>query len=105
MPPRTVLAAVIAALLALPAAAHAAYPGANGKIAFERAGQIWTINPDGTGETQLTTGPFPSSEPDWSPDGSRIAYTHVYTSCPGGSCREIRIMNADGSGDHRVFPS
>ena len=58
LPSKIAIAALIGAVVALPGAAHAAYPGANGKIAFERAGQIWTINPDGTGETQLTTGPF-----------------------------------------------
>jgi Tol biopolymer transport system component len=98
LPPTTVLAAVITALLALPVAAQAAYPGGNGKVAFARAGQIWTINPNGSGATQLTTGASPSTEPEWSPDGTRIAYTRTT-----GGLRELRVMNGDGTGDHHVY--
>jgi hypothetical protein len=43
---RPVMAAVAMVLL-VPAAAQAAYPGANGKIAFVRGDDIWTMNPDG----------------------------------------------------------
>ena len=46
--------AIVVALLLVPATGHAAFPGANGKIAFERAGDIWTMNPDGTGQVNLT---------------------------------------------------
>ena len=38
---------VLALMLALPAAAQATFPGENGKIAFVRGGDIWTMNPDG----------------------------------------------------------
>jgi hypothetical protein len=34
-------------LVALPLPAEAAFPGKNGKIAFVRGGDIWTVNPDG----------------------------------------------------------
>jgi TolB protein len=55
-------------------AAHAAFPGANGKIAFVSGGHAWTIDPDGSGETAL---PPPARGPlagylQWSPDGSRL---------------------------------
>jgi hypothetical protein len=54
---------VIAALgtaLVLAAPGYAAFPGLNGKIAFERPGtsiqnRLLTINPDGTGEAVLPT--------------------------------------------------
>ena len=96
-------AAVALALVALPASAQAAYPGSNGKLAFVRDNQIWTINANGTGETQLTSGTASSTEPDWSPDGARILYARR-TSC-GTNCSigEVRVMNADGSGDTHVF--
>jgi Tol biopolymer transport system component len=43
-------------------------------IAFiSNDGNIWTINPDGTGEQKLTEGGG-YSEPIWSPDGSKIAF-------------------------------
>ena len=96
-------AAVALALVALPASAQAAYPGSNGKLAFVRDNQIWTINANGSGETQLTSGTASSTEPDWSPDGARILYARR-TSC-GTNCSigEVRVMNADGSGDTHVF--
>jgi hypothetical protein len=84
-------------LLALPTASEAAYPGGNGKIAFERGGQIWSMNPDGTGAVQLTTDAARSSEPEWSPNGKQIAYTRG-----AEGSREVHVMNADGTGD-RMF--
>ena len=50
------IACLAAMLLVPPAAAQAAYPGTNGKLAFVRDGHIWTMNADGTGAAQLTTG-------------------------------------------------
>jgi hypothetical protein len=44
--------AVSFALAPLPA--HAAFPGANGKIAFNKSDGIYSVNPDGTGLTKLT---------------------------------------------------
>jgi Tol biopolymer transport system component len=83
--------------------AGAAFPGQNGKIAFnaplpggigfER--RIDTVNPDGTGRVQLTATPVDDFEPAWSPNGQRIVY----------ACRdipnvetEICVINADGTG-------
>jgi hypothetical protein len=59
----------------MPATAHATFPGANGKIAFERGGDIYTMNPDGSDPTVLV----PKSTlggctiPRWSPDGQKLA--------------------------------
>ena len=95
------IAVAIAALAALlPASASAAYPGSNGRLVFERDGQIWTSNADGTGAVQLTTSPTDfSSEPEWSPDGTKIAYKSG--SAPP-QIQRVRIMNADGSGDTTI---
>ena len=57
---------------------------------------LWTIDADGTGLTPIgsdTGGPGRDKEADWSPDGSRIVYTHLE---PG--VNSLRVMNADGSG-------
>ena len=105
--------ALLVALVAVPSPAEAAYPGSNGKIVFERHVfepvdgqdiQIWTMNADGTGQTQLTTGDDLAFEPEWSPDGTKIAYTRR----PLGADHEqrhVRVMNADGTGDHQAIPA
>lgn len=61
-----------------------------GQIAFVRDGRIYRANTDGTGLVQLSAGPA-DSEPAWSPDGSRIAFTR------GGEAAGIYVMTADGA--------
>ncbi len=91
--------ALLVALASVPSPAEAAYPGSNGKVAFVRANQIWTVNADGTGEVQLTSAVAPSADPQWSPNGTRILYTRGSIDGP-----EVRVMNADGTGDTQVSP-
>ena len=80
------------------------FPGQNGKIVFNSRvnvgvgkGEIFVMNPDGTGRTQLTSNTTDDTSPRWSPDGSRI----VFTSERDGNY-EIYIMSADGSGQTRL---
>ncbi len=75
---------------------------ASGKIAFDNggptAGDIFVINPDGTGLEQLTNSPAARNiRPDWSPDGRQIAFV----SRRDGN-DEIYVMNADGSDPTRI---
>ena len=67
------LAFVAMLMLALSVArsAGAAFPGSNGKIAFERNGQIYVMAADGSGQTNLSAATASESEPAWSPDGSK----------------------------------
>ncbi len=91
-------------ILLSPQGVLAAFPGANGKIAFDsdRDGnrEIYVMNADGTGLTRLTSGPAFDAEPAWSPDGTKIAFT----SDRAGS-RGIYLMNADGTGVMQITDS
>lgn len=94
-----------ALVLAATAPAGATLPGENGKIAFvsERdspAGEIYTMNPDGSAVTRLTTNPQADRAPMWSPGGERIAYFEGE-----GDATELRVMDADGSGAHVALPN
>ncbi len=64
--------------------------------------EIWLMNADGSGRRRLARGLSPA----WSPDGSKIAYASPGDIlCPPGRgprCTGLSIMNADGSGQHRV---
>src|SRR5713226_9724202 len=84
---------IFVAIAFVPSAAHAAFPGDNGKIAFARTGDIWVMNPDGSGQTDLTPGGAPASFPAWSADGTRLAFVRAL-----GGHNQIFVMNADGTG-------
>jgi Tol biopolymer transport system component len=91
---------VALALSLLPAIAGGVAPTpGNGRIAFDdwQTGQIYTVNPDGTGLVQLTdTGPNRwAGDPSWSPDGSHI----VFEQQAHGRVL-LWMMNADGSDKH-----
>lgn len=60
-------------------------------------GQVWRINADGTGRTQLTHAPIPShnDDPAWSPDGTKVLFT-----TDRNQRIETWMMDADGSNAH-----
>jgi Tol biopolymer transport system component len=83
-------------VVALASPAQATFPGANGRIAFSTDfsddPQIFTVNSNGSGETQITFDDSGhASAPDWSPDGTQIAFQGDLT----GEW-EIYVMDADG---------
>ena len=62
---------------------------------------IYKFNSDGTGLTRLTTtANVFDSEPSWSPDGSKIAFTRIYRT--QNYRNELWLMNADGSNQHYI---
>jgi Tol biopolymer transport system component len=89
IPALAVVASVVAQLM-LAARVEAVFSGANGRIAFGAEGDIYTVRPDGTGPKLVTSGR--SFDPQWSPDGKRIAFLTVRD-----GYFDIHLMNEDGS--------
>jgi hypothetical protein len=85
-------ASVVGAIALTAVPASASYLGSEGRIAFVRHGDIYSISPSGTGLRLLASG-GQDSGPRWSPDGRQLAYVD------GGN---LWIMNADGSHKHEV---
>jgi TolB protein len=96
---------LVLASIGLAAPANAALPGANGRIAFERfaggADNLFTMQSDGSDVQQLTHfTDRAANRPAWSPDGTMVAFDEL--NIAKGS-RQIYVINADGTGHHRVF--
>jgi Tol biopolymer transport system component len=71
-----------------------------GYVNMESTWSIYTMNGDGSQLTRLTDAEGVwDSEPAWSPDGSRIAFTR---NDPQTLHHELWIMNADGSGQRAI---
>jgi len=87
--------------------AGAAFPGRNGLIAFWGGDgvnnpQIYTMNPDGTGITNLSGSPGTfDALPRWSPDGTKL----VFSRTDGQTPLNLYRMNADGSNVVRLTNS
>jgi Tol biopolymer transport system component len=62
------------------------------------------MNADGTDLKQLTNNDAADRDPDWSPDGNKIAFYSMRDVIPGyeGPPPEIYVMNADGSQQTRI---
>ncbi len=84
---------------------------ANGKIVFARGalgshGQLWTVNPDGSGLGRLTDLPGVSLYPSWSPDGKKLVFADVARFArpqnPPSWLWSLYVINEDGTGLHRL---
>jgi TolB protein len=102
----TAVAVAAASVLAAGFSAGAMAPGANGQIVFRRylptkqpTSALFVVNPDGTGERQLTrpTTGVADNHPSWSPHASKIAFER----CRKDHC-EVWTVEADGAGLRRL---
>jgi hypothetical protein len=102
------LMALIATLLLaglLGGPASAAYPGANGKIAYESNdgvdSEIFVMNADGSAQTNLTNDAESVNDrnPAWSPNGAKIAFARA-----SEGHINIYVMNGDGSAQVNLTP-
>jgi TolB protein len=66
---------------------------------------VYVINADGTGQQRLSPTPGMDVTPSWSPDGTQIVYVHLLQAPQPNQppMTDIRIMNADGTGDHAIL--
>jgi TolB protein len=83
--------------------ARAAFPGLNGPIAcggVRAPGtdiELFTVNPDGTGESLLTSNDLRDGSPAYSPDGTKIAFEAQLDNVVGEPANtEIYVANNDG---------
>lgn len=81
-----------------PESAKIVYTSETVNIKQKGNGDIYIMNPDGTGQIQLTRHPASDSQPVWSPTGEKI----LFTSNRGGTS-DLFLMNADGTNVQRVF--
>jgi Tol biopolymer transport system component len=110
---RTALA-VLALMTAAVAAtgSQATTPGRNGLIVYaqeQRAGhgvyQLFTIRPDGTGKRQITRVEGSAFFPEWSPNGSLIAFEHETRPGQPDANRSVALISARGTGLREVTPT
>ena len=95
--------ACLAAFLVVPAGA-AAFSGANGKIAFSACCangnyEVYSMNPDGSSQTDLTNATGGDLEPAWSAAGTKLAF-----STDRNGSYDVYTMNADGSSQTDLTP-
>ena len=98
--PRRAFAAAFAVVALYASSAHA--DALNGRISFtsfrfNANGDIFTMNPDGSDQRQLTAAPNHAAQTDWSPDGQDIAFR----SRASGNF-EVWRMDLYGGGLHRL---
>ena len=104
----------LALIVSVPPSHATTFPGQNGKIAWSTNRhdatpancsdtcdwEIYTMNPDGTAKQRLTFNADGDTSPEWSPDGTKLAFLRAprISNAPA----DIYVSNPDGSDAIRV---
>jgi Tol biopolymer transport system component len=72
------------------------------RIAFQSnvggAFQLWVMNADGSGQTQLLSDPgYAHYQPSWSPDGRKLVFSRCFAALGFDAYCDLASVNADGS--------
>ncbi len=78
-------------------------PPGGGRLLFEADTTLWVVGADGRGLRRVGGDTAEQSQPAWSPDGRRIAYTRAL---PGDTQQPpiLNVIGADGKGRREVAP-
>jgi dipeptidyl aminopeptidase/acylaminoacyl peptidase len=79
-------------------------PAANGLIAYVWRGDLYVGDPVSGATTAIATGPGKIGGPQFSPDGTHIAFYRSDTTRQSGIGPEIVVVRADGSEERVVVP-
>lgn len=63
--------------------------------------QIYVVNANGTGQTNISNSAYADYAPSWSPDGRKIAFYRNLGTADSPN-RQIFVMNADGTGQTQL---
>ena len=73
------------------------------KIVFSVDGNIFVMNDDGSRRRRITRTPESiDTQPRWSPDGRKIAFTRILDKTRTQTTVEVFVMNADGTDPRRL---
>ncbi len=89
---------LLTGLLAAPA--QATYVGGEGRLAFVRSNQVYTVAKSGGTVKQLTTA-GKNYRPKWSPNGKRIAYINETS----GGAKNLWVMSVTGANKAKITTS
>jgi Tol biopolymer transport system component len=78
---------------------HPAWSPDGQQIVFEREGALFAVPVAGGTARRIGGGLGSAQDPAWSPAGAKIAYDYRM---PGSTAREVYVMQADGTGAHRL---
>jgi TolB protein len=68
-------------------------------IAFNRAGDLWVMQADGSAAHRITSGAASDINPSWSPDGGRLVFSRTTDGTLAG--RSLYVVSAAGGSGHR----